>query len=79
MSSAQLRLAETIDTFYGASDRTSESAMAAHAYRRSVEDLDASVGRELVRGSPPSSTYTLFIFPFPFLSSIGRPLSHNYP
>lgn len=49
MSSAQLRLAETIDTFYGASDRTSESALAAHAYRRSVEELDAGIGRELVR------------------------------
>jgi hypothetical protein len=49
MSSAQLRLAETIDTFYGASDRTSESAMAANAYRRSVEELDAGIGRELVR------------------------------
>jgi hypothetical protein len=49
MSSAQLHLAETIDTFYGASDRTSESAMAAHAYRRSVEELDAGIGRELVR------------------------------
>ncbi|KAF8258374.1 BAR-domain-containing protein [Lactarius quietus] len=47
MSSAQLRLAETIDTFYGASDRTSESAMAAHAYRRSVEELDTGISREL--------------------------------
>jgi hypothetical protein len=50
MSSAQLRLAETIDTFYGASDKTSDSAMAAHAYKRSVEELDAGIGRELVRG-----------------------------
>jgi amphiphysin len=50
MSSAQLRLAETIDTFYGASDRTSDSAMAANAYKRSVEELDAGIGRELVRG-----------------------------
>ncbi|KAH9032444.1 BAR-domain-containing protein [Lactarius pseudohatsudake] len=47
MSSAQLHLAETIDTFYGASDRTSESAMAAHAYKRSVEELDTGIGREL--------------------------------
>ena len=51
MSSAQLRLAETIDTFYSASDKTSESALAAHAYRRSVEELDAGIGRELVRHS----------------------------
>ncbi|KAH9171179.1 BAR-domain-containing protein [Lactarius sanguifluus] len=48
MSSAQLHLAETIDTFYGASDRTSESAMAAHAYKRSVEELDTGIGRELL-------------------------------
>jgi hypothetical protein len=80
MSSAQLRLAETIDTFYGASDRVSESAMAAHAYRRSVEDLDAGIGRELVRSSPPSPAYTLFMYvPFRSFSSIGRPLSHDYP
>ena len=55
MSSAQLRLAETIDTFYGASDRSSESAMAAHAYRRSVEELDTGISRELVRVLPPFS------------------------
>jgi hypothetical protein len=59
MSSAQLRLAETIDAFYGASDRVSEGAMAANAYKRSVEELDAGIGRELVRvhsftQSPPS-------------------------
>ncbi|EIM81308.1 BAR-domain-containing protein [Stereum hirsutum FP-91666 SS1] len=47
MSAAQLRLAENIDTFYGASDRASESAMAAHAYKRSVEDLDNGISREL--------------------------------
>jgi hypothetical protein len=50
MSSAQLRLAETIDTFYGASDKTSENAIAANAYKRSVEELDAGIDRELVRG-----------------------------
>jgi hypothetical protein len=73
MSSAQLHLAETIDTFYGASDKASDSAMAAHAYRRSVEELDAGIGRELVRGpfirQPPSITrlpitmLTPFLFP----------------
>ncbi len=83
MSSAQLRLAETIDTFYGASDKTSESAMAAHAYRRSVEELDAGVGRELVRGTliyhlPPSPAHTL-LCSLLFFSSIGRPLSHDHP
>jgi hypothetical protein len=72
MSSAQLRLAETIDTFYGASDKTSDSAMAAHAYKRSVEELDAGIGRELVRGrlihaSP--SPLTPFSCLLPFFSS----------
>jgi hypothetical protein len=69
MSSAQLRLAETIDTFYGASDRNSESAMAAHAYKRSVEELDAGISRELVRVLPlslpplPVITWGVFFFP----------------
>ena len=49
MTAAQARLAETIDVFYGAADKTSESAMAAHAYKRAVEDLDTSVTREMVR------------------------------
>ncbi|TFY75503.1 hypothetical protein EWM64_g8507 [Hericium alpestre] len=47
MSAAQLRLAETIDTFYGASDRSSEGAMAAHAYKANVQDLDNGIGREM--------------------------------
>ena len=64
MSSAQLRLAETIDTFYSASDKTSDSAMAAHAYRRSVEELDAGIGRELVRYPfAPSIPRLLIIIP----------------
>lgn len=49
MSAAQARLADTIDVFYGAADKTSEGAMAANAYKRSVEELDNGVGRELVR------------------------------
>ena len=53
MTAAQLRLAETIDTFYGAADRTSEGSMAAHAYKRNVEELDNGIGREMVR-TPPS-------------------------
>ena len=48
MTSAQGRLAETIDIFYGAADKTSEGAMAAHAYKRAVEELDTGIGRELV-------------------------------
>ena len=80
MSSAQLRLAETIDTFYGASDKTSDSAMAAHAYKRSVEELDDGVGRELVSGRPihcPLARSHPFNVPFSFLqhrtSPIARP------
>lgn len=49
MTSAQGRLADTIDVFYGAADQSSEGAMAAHAYKRAVDDLDTGVGRELVR------------------------------
>jgi hypothetical protein len=63
MSSAQLRLAETIDTFYSASDKASDSAIAANAYKRSVEELDAGVGRELVRG--PSITQLLITMLIP--------------
>lgn len=48
MTAAQARLADTIDVFYGAADKTSESAMAAHAYKRAVEDLDTGVSREMV-------------------------------
>jgi hypothetical protein len=51
MSSTQARLADSIDIFYGAADRTSEGAMAANAYKRSVEELDNGVSRELVRRS----------------------------
>jgi amphiphysin len=47
MTAAQTRIADTLETFYGASDRTSEGAMAGHAYKRSVDDLDGGFGREL--------------------------------
>jgi hypothetical protein len=49
MVAAQGRIAETIDVFYGAADRTSEGAMAASAYKRSVDELEASTNREFVR------------------------------
>lgn len=49
MSAAQSRIADTIDKFYGSADRTSEGAMATTAYKRSIDELDASVNRELVR------------------------------
>ncbi|KAG5725780.1 hypothetical protein E4T56_gene17087, partial [Termitomyces sp. T112] len=48
MTAAQSRIAETLEVFYGAADRTSEGAMAGHAYKRSVDDLDTGFGRELV-------------------------------
>ncbi|KAL0062698.1 hypothetical protein AAF712_010393 [Marasmius tenuissimus] len=47
MTAAQARIAETLEVFYGAADQTSEGAMAAHAYKRSVDDLDGGFGREL--------------------------------
>lgn len=49
MASAQSRIADTIEVFYTASDRTSEGALAANAYKRAVEDLDHSIMRELAR------------------------------
>lgn len=48
MASAQGRLADTIDIFYGSADRASEGAMAANAYKRSVDELESSVSREMV-------------------------------
>ncbi|KAH8814562.1 hypothetical protein DL96DRAFT_1624142 [Flagelloscypha sp. PMI_526] len=47
MTAAQARIAETLETFYGAADTTSEGAMAAHAYKRAIDDIDSSFGREL--------------------------------
>ena len=48
MTAAQTRLASTIDAFYGSADRNSDGAMAAHSYKRAVDDLDSGIGRELV-------------------------------
>ena len=48
MASSQSRIADTIDKFYGSADRTSDGAMAANAYKRSVDELDSSISRELV-------------------------------
>ena len=48
MTAAQTRLADTIEAFYGSADKASDGAMAGHAYKRSVDDLDGVVGRELV-------------------------------
>lgn len=56
MASAQTRVADTIELFYTAADRTSEGALAANAYKRAVEDLDHSVTRELVHLRPSPMT-----------------------
>ena len=50
ISSTQMKLSETIDTFYGAADRMSEGAIAANAYRRSAEELDALTTGSFVCG-----------------------------
>lgn len=47
MASAQTRIADTFEVFY--TDKTSEGALAANAYKRAVEDLDHSITRELAR------------------------------
>ena len=49
MTGAQTRIADHISVFYTAADRTSEGAMASHAYKQSVAELDDVIGRELVR------------------------------
>jgi len=50
LTATQARLAETIETFYGAADRTSDGAMASHAFKSAVEELDGGMQRELVCG-----------------------------
>ena len=62
MTATQGRLADTIDVFYTAADKASESAMAAHAYKRAVDDLDTGLGRELVRLVPPSRFLSYLVF-----------------
>lgn len=51
MTSTQARIADTIEIFYGAADKNSDGGMAGHAYKRSVDDLDSSFTRELVRNA----------------------------
>jgi len=46
MASSQTRIAESISLFY-TSDLTSDGAMAGHAYKSAVDELDAGVGRDL--------------------------------
>lgn len=56
MAAAQGRLADTIDVFYGSADRGSDGAIAANAYKRSVDELEGSVSRELVSRKSPLVT-----------------------
>jgi hypothetical protein len=66
MTSSEVRLAETFDLFYSAAGLQSEGAMAGHAYKRAVDDLDSGVGRDLVRHFP-------FHLPSPLIApSIGK-------
>jgi len=58
MTNSQARIAETLETFYGAADKSSEGAMAGHAYKRSVDDLDSGFGRELVCAISPLGLLT---------------------
>jgi hypothetical protein len=52
MAAAQVRIADTIDHFYSDS---SDAAMAGHAYKRAVEEIDTETTRELVNSSPSLS------------------------
>jgi len=47
MTAAQARIGDTVDIFYGAADLNSETAMAGHAYKRCVDDLDSSFTKEM--------------------------------
>lgn len=55
MTSAQTRVGETIDNFYGDS---SDASVAANSYRRAVEELDQIAIKELV-GHPTGITNSL--------------------
>ncbi len=61
-------MADTIDIFYGAADKGSEGAMAAHAYKRAVEDLDTGVAREL---ASPTCVYLVY------RAVLIRPICHS--
>ena len=74
MSSAQTRIADTIEQFYIAADRSSPGALAANAYKRAVEDLDHSITRELARAFPTLSPRGCFLTTNRFL---GRAIPDN--
>jgi bridging integrator 3 len=75
MAASQARIADTIDKFYGSADRTSEGAMAANAYKRSVDELDSSISRELVRKQILTNTRKLIAYQdAPYRTCILEPL-----
>lgn len=76
MTAAQTSIAETLETFYGASDSTSEGAMAGHAYKRSVDDMDGGFGRELVCSVTLSGRVFLILYSqdVPYRTTISEPL-----
>jgi hypothetical protein len=49
VSASSGRIGNTIDLFFGAD--AGEQAMAGNAYKRAVEDMDASVSRDIVSHS----------------------------
>ena len=75
MAASQARIADTIDKFYGTADRTSEGAMAANAYKRSVDELDSAISRELVSQYILADTCRLIAFKdAPYRTCISEPL-----
>lgn len=76
MTGAQTRIADHISNFYQAADRTSEGAMAAHAYKQSVVELDDVIGRELVRYSTKSLDFARADCENACMIA-GRTISHN--
>ena len=76
MTSSQARIAESLETFYGAADRSSEGAMAGHAYKRSVDDLASSFVRELVCQSSLLCLHDVHQSPqdAPYRTTISEPL-----
>jgi amphiphysin len=67
MTSAQTRVGETIDNFYGDS---SEAAIASNSYKRAVEELDEIAIRELVSPSTLILHMSHGSLPFCFLNLI---------
>lgn len=78
MAATQTRIAEHIEGFYGAADRTSEGAIASHAYKQSVAELDTIIGRELVSRATIMNTgilvKVLFRKDTPYRTTISEPI-----